>query len=413
MTLASTTATSCGLEAVDLPLPWPRHTIDDSSRGADGVRLADVNGDGRLDITTGWEEGGRIRICVNPGFERIRQDWPSVTVGEVRSPEDAVLVDLDADGRLDVVSACEGNVKTVFVHWAPSSADDYLESVRWSTKSLPASEKVTRWMFCLPLQIDGKHGVDLVAGSKNSDGRVGWFEAPADPRRLEDWQWHDMTSAAWIMSLVAEDMDADGDRDIVISDRKGDQRGCCWLDNPGSGANQSRPWPRRTIGATDQQVMFLTIADLDRDGRRDVVVATYTKELVYLRRKPGSTVAWEESIIAIPTEAGIGKGVAVGDINLDGQPDIVFTSEKAGPGPGVMWMSYRHSPTDRIWQAHDISGPDGEKFDRVELVDLDGDGDLDVITCEERDNLGVFWYENPTHSARTTRPASTSPAADP
>ena len=37
--------------------PWPRHVIDDSSVGADGVRLADVNGDGLPDITTGWEEG--------------------------------------------------------------------------------------------------------------------------------------------------------------------------------------------------------------------------------------------------------------------------------------------------------------------------------------------------------------------
>ena len=34
--------------------PWPRHTIDDSSRGADGVRLADVNGDRLPDIVTGW-----------------------------------------------------------------------------------------------------------------------------------------------------------------------------------------------------------------------------------------------------------------------------------------------------------------------------------------------------------------------
>ena len=36
--------------------------------------------------------------------------------------------------------------------------------------------------------------------------------------------------------------------------------------------------------------------------------------------------------------------------------------------------------------------------DRIELLDLDGDGDLDVLTCEERQNkngLGVIWYENP------------------
>jgi hypothetical protein len=44
---------------------------------------------------------------------------------------------------------------------------------------------------------------------------------------------------------------------------------------------------------------------------------------------------------------------------------------------------------------HDIAGPHGIKFDRIELLDLDMDGDLDVMTCEERENLGVVWYENP------------------
>jgi len=32
--------------------PWARHAIDRSSRGADGVRLADVNGDGLPDVVT-------------------------------------------------------------------------------------------------------------------------------------------------------------------------------------------------------------------------------------------------------------------------------------------------------------------------------------------------------------------------
>ncbi|MCP4194102.1 MAG: hypothetical protein GY768_26125, partial [Planctomycetaceae bacterium] len=43
---ASLTLFACADEA------WQRHTIDDSSRGADGVRLMDVNGDGLMDIAT-------------------------------------------------------------------------------------------------------------------------------------------------------------------------------------------------------------------------------------------------------------------------------------------------------------------------------------------------------------------------
>ncbi len=86
--------------------PWERHTIDNSSRGADGVRLVDVNDDGLADITTGWEEGGVIRVYLNPGPAEAKKAWPAVTVGQVKSPEDAVFADLDGDGAVDVIT-CE------------------------------------------------------------------------------------------------------------------------------------------------------------------------------------------------------------------------------------------------------------------------------------------------------------------
>ena len=43
---------------------------------------------------------------------------------------------------------------------------------------------------------------------------------------------------------------------------------------------------------------------------------------------------------------------------------------------------------------------DGVKHDLVPLIDLDGDGDLDVLTTEETKGLGVVWYENPTRTAQ-------------
>jgi len=73
--------------------------------------MADVNGDGVMDIAAGWEEGGVIRLYLQPEKAKVKQPWPAVTVGDVASPEDAVFADLDGDGAMDVVSCCEGTVK--------------------------------------------------------------------------------------------------------------------------------------------------------------------------------------------------------------------------------------------------------------------------------------------------------------
>ena len=80
--------------------PWSRHTIDNGSRGADGVRLADVNQDGLPDLVTPWEEGGIVRVYLHPGVKLVKQPWPSVTVGKVASPEDALFVDLSEDAGM-------------------------------------------------------------------------------------------------------------------------------------------------------------------------------------------------------------------------------------------------------------------------------------------------------------------------
>ena len=95
------------------------------------------------------------------------------------------------------------------------------------------------------------------------------------------------------------------------------------------------------------------------------------------------------------------------DIDLNGTLDVVFSCENARGKSGIMWLSRRKSQpsTSANWLAHEISGrKQGVKFDRIELVDFDGDGDFDVLTCEEhhinktlnkKTGLGVFWYENP------------------
>lgn len=376
--------------------PWARHTVDASSRGADGTRLADVNGDGLPDIATGWEEGGLVRAYLNPGHARARDKWPAVTVGKVGSPEDAVFADLDGDGAADVVSCCEGKVRSVFVHWAPKDRQRYLDPAAWATAAFPAAQGKQMWMFALPLQLDGQHGLDLVLGAKGPGAQVGWLEAPPNPRDLAAWQWRPLRDAGWIMSLIAHDVDGDGDPDIVFSDRKGPRSGVFWLENPGPGPALARPWREHPIGAAGTEVMFITLADLDGDGLTDVLAAVRGHDVLFLRRSARTPPAWESFPIPLPPGTGTAKAVSVGDIDLDGKPDIVLTCEASRGKSGVIWMERRGAG----WSGYDISGPTGAKYDLVKLLDLDGDGDLDALTCEEAEGLGIIWYENPTRRPR-------------
>ena len=153
------------------------------------------------------------------------------------------------------------------------------------------------------------------------------------------------------------------------------------------------------IGGRGREVMFAALADLDRDGLQDVLVAAKPAEVLLLRRLDATGQRWAESTVAFPEDMGTAKGIAAGDIDADGRLDIVISCEGATPPrSGVKWLAYRDATFGPNWQGHEISGPAGIKFDRIELLDLDADGDLDVLTCEERHDsrgLGVIWYENP------------------
>jgi len=375
---------------------WTRHTIDRSSTGADGVRFADCNGDRLPDIATGWEEGGVTRLYLHPGYDRVREPWPAVTAGPAGSVEDAVLVDLDGDGRMDVVSCSEGNVRSVWVHWAPTDLARILDATAWRTEALPVS-RGKMWMFALPFDVDGQKGVDLVAGGKLAGAELGWFESPSDARRAADWRWHAWRPVGWLMSLIAADMDGDGDTDVVFSDRRGPRSGCFWLENPGPARAASEAWKEHPIGGLGREVMFVTLADLDRDGLQDVIAAVRPREILFLRRLGRDGDAWEPRSIALPDQSGDAKAVSVGDVDLDGRPDLVFSCENARPPRrGVFWVEYPKLVF------HPIAA-EGIKFDLVPLMDLDGDGDLDAITTEETAGLGVVWYENPARP-RARRP---------
>jgi hypothetical protein len=252
-------------------------------------------------------------------------------------------------------------------------------------------------MFVLPMQLDGRHGLDLMVGSKSPEAMIGWLEAPPDARDVSAWRLHRLYRAGWIMSLIPVDLDHDGDLDVLGSDRYGPNAGVLWLENPGPGS-VGGPWREHRLGLDGQQVMFIDVRDVNGDGQVDVAAAVKPRKIVILVQPKDRTGPWDPHAIEFPSPGwGTAKAVRLVDLDLDDRLDMVVTCEGAGgPRSGVFWMRYRDSILAPDWDLHDIGGPEGAKYDLIEPIDLDDDGDLDVVTCEESDNLGVIWYENPT-----------------
>jgi hypothetical protein len=391
---------------------WKRHTIDDTSIGADGTRLGDVNGDGRLDIVTGWEEGGKVRVYLHPATDEVKHRWPYIEVHKAaKRVEDAFFADLDSDGTLDVIVSTEDQEVGLSICWAPSDKSRIARSKAWDITGIRASELRLSWLYTEAVQLDGKNGLDLVAGGKQENAQVAWFAAPSDPHRAGQWVWHPIAEAGWVISIIPHDMEGDGDPDLVVSNRFTNgpnvqpgqlSQGTSWLENPGVGPAQEQPWPIHQITTALHDVVFTTVADVDGDALQDVVTTAFTQHLITISwRLPEPGVQWANMEIATPPNTGNPKSVAVGDIDRDGQQDIVLATTLVGLGrnlDGIVWASYSGSPRDPAsWRFFSLSGVDGIKYDLVELYDLDQDGDLDVITSEEISGLGVIWYENPLH----------------
>ena len=264
-------------------------------------------------------------------------------------------------------------------------------------------------MFAAALQMDGENGPDLVLGSKRRGASIGWLRAPALVSELRNWRHESLRDAGWIMSIETADLDGDGDTDLLVSDREDRRSGVSWFENPGSLSTGA--WREHALAAQGEEVLFVDAVDLDGDGRLEVVAVVKPMRVVIARREPEREPAagrdstdgpgWSTRTVDVDVPwVGTAKAVRGADLDLDGRVDLVLSCEDAEPPrSGVFWMRATGLAGEAAWEVRELGGPRGSKFDLLATVDVDGDGDLDVITCEEAEGLGVIWYENPVRGA--------------
>lgn len=370
---------------------WKTNVVksDPKDDGPDGANLHDWDGDGDLDLFVNYEEGGYSRLFFNPGRELVRQEWPEFIEFQHGSSEDSGIGDLDNDGDIDYVAT--GGL----VFFNPGEADVH-QTDKWTTMVLLDTQARTPTVG----DIDGDGLADLVVEAGT------WFKQPAlDKHNAENWKRHRFGETEWPMNSFIYDMDKDGDRDVVVQDRRQET---FWFVNPGvtqSGAN----WERETL-YPNKGSTFMALGDIDGDGRDDFVITggktgkLKGKLVVLLRSNDKGAPETTEVILDQPESPLSGrtnyypKGVALMDIEGDrNQKEIIII-----PKTGDLWYAvFDEDPTrPENWRTIPLTMPGSEtrkKMDNAYLGDLDGDGDLDIVTTEEHGGWGVVWFENPAN----------------
>lgn len=400
---------------------WQEWSIDASGNGADGVNTGDFNRDGLVDVVSGWEQSGDMMLYLNPGPVTVRDAaaWDRVDIsggGTMKGIEDAAFADLDLDGFDDaVLSSIESDTQTLGIHWL--AGNNINEPSDWQVINLAPSRRAG-YMKARAAQIDGVGGADIVAGTKTLDGNTAgifWFKAPEGASLAATAHWPRFYVGevdVKTVTLVIKDMDADGVQDIVFAGRQG----VGWFKNPGPEALGESPgtaaWERIIITEAGSEFTF---CDHILDGMEDMIVATsHNSGMVgkWLKRLDTTGRHWAEYPITsdeLRTEHSSFlkfaiKGVACGYVDEDDRIDVVFTA--SGHGHGVFMMTPRTDITSGVtWDLVNLTPyADYMKYDNLRLIDMDVDGDLDVVTTEEGWGIfttgdGVLWLENPRSPA--------------
>lgn len=419
--------------------PWPMYHIDRQFYNHNSLSPGDVDRDGHLDYCVIHEGPDVYTILFHPGEGgNLCAPWKKVTVGGGGNVEYAYLGDLDGDGCMDVAGA-EGHKKRhragIRILWGPAK-DRVKQSDAWQDGGfIPGTIDQGHYLFCECHDINGDGALDIVVGGRvlqtnQSVGGLKWIEAPKakkDRRNLATWKVHDIDANLlsghgfeWV------DVDQDGDKDFIVNnadwDTPDNKDALLWYVNPGNGkAAQRKPWPRQTIYKNLEYFAKAQVAigDVNKDGLIDAVTQTDNRIIMHLKKTNGP-VSWEHKVIQKPAATRwVTRPIDLVDLNQDGKLDIVgmlihnFGNTPKGKA-AVFWMEYEGSkPGTDNWRTHVIKWSDGvnsgkrytgEKWDHCRFVDIDGDGDLDIMAnCEEHyhieknkrvTDLGVVWFEN-------------------
>ena len=285
--------------------------LGDEQAGSYAVPLADLDGDGDLDIAVG-NDRTRNLVFLNDGSGRFE---PGATFGTPSSTRSLTLADLDGDGRMDILVVNRGRRNFIFFGDGSGAFGD----------GVPFGSGDDSTIDVVAADLDGDGDPDLVLANRDGGANtIHWNDAGSFARVTAYGTGSDETRG-----VAVGDVDGDGRADIVTANI-GEANAVYFGD--GSGGFERSV----TFGRGDDRSYAVRLADLDLDGDLDIVVANVGgRNVVYFNGGGwggGGVAAAGFSELRFGCEDCATYGLAVGDLNGDGFPEIVTANSGAPNG---------------------------------------------------------------------------------
>jgi hypothetical protein len=353
-------------------LNWVRHTVSSAAALMPrSAALADLDGDGDPDViaATAGAEGLWFENTAGNG-----STWTPRTVGLAQGEDETTAADLDGDGDLDLLVPM---TSAAAVGWHENVAGN---ATVWARHTIATAVAGPRSVTAMDLDRDGD--LDALAASQN-DNTVAWYENLAGDG--SSWAKRTIaTDASFPNAVAAADLDGDGDPDAVSAAFNGGT--IAWFRN--ATLHESACFaPPRAISTAAAGAQSLVPADVDGDGDQDAVSTAFLGNTVAWHENLGGAAAWATRTITTAFDQA--ARVAVGDVDRDGDVDVAAVQGNFAGG-ALAWFK-NTAGNGSAWTAQTVSTAFG-RATHVELIDLSGDGDLDLLASGYYST--TRWFEN-------------------
>jgi hypothetical protein len=380
--------------------------------------LGDLDSDGDLDLVAGAHFGAFFYFentggATGPAFVPRTGTANPLAGQDVGFQSNPVLGDLDGDGDLDLVAGEHFGQFQYFENTGSATGPAFVP--RAGTANPLAGQGVGYFSAPALGDLDGDGDLDLVAGQvtgtfasfENLAGSLLARTGAANPLDAED--------LSYASSPALGDLDADGDLDLVAGEDSGH---FFYFENTGSAASPAFVARTGTANPlAGQDVGFAAapaLGDLDGDGDLDLLAGAYSGAFLYFENtgSAASSAFVARTGTANPLagqDVGVDSAPALGDLDGDGDLDLV-AGEPSGAFLYFENTGNASSPAfiERTGAANPLDGQDVGDLSKPALGDLDSDGDLDLVAGV---NFGAFFYFENTGGALVARFGTANPLA--